>query len=138
MKRSLDEITSPRKSKKIEGPSISIDEDSNSSISTPDLRSNEDLSFPALPLSEAIQSYFGREGRGIKNFTKTPSIPLELPAIPELPELPTPAESVRKKHSSALITDDNKEKTGSAFYQGKNDDRFRNQTSDPNLIVNSA
>jgi len=136
MKRSLDENTTPRKRTKCETQTVTLDDDSNSSITTPDLRSDEESNLAPLPLSQAIQNYFGRGASALKNRNKVPSIPLDLPAIPELPELPTTAERPvggRRNQSSALITDDNKEKTGD-FYQEKN----KNKTSDPNLIGDTA
>lgn len=113
MKRSHDENATPRKRTKCVSQTVSLDDDSNSSITTPDLRSDEESNLAPLPLSQAIQNYFGRGASDSKHRNKVPSIPLNLPAIPELPELPTTAERPvggSKNHSSALSTDDNKGK----------------------------
>lgn len=140
MKRSLDGDRISRKRKKCENQTVSVDDDSNSSITTPDLRSDEEAKFAPLPLSQSVQKFFGRGDNDMKNLTKVPFIPLDLPAIPELPELPTTAERPVGgiNQLSALITDDNKEKTGSDIYQAKNEGRFENHTSDPSLIVDTT
>jgi len=137
MKRSHDENITPRKRTKCETQTVSLDDDSNSSITTPDLRSDEESNLAPLPLSQAIQNYFGRGASGLKNRNKAPSIPLNLPAIPELPELPTTAERPvggSKNHSGALSIDDNIGKSGIGVSQGKKVSKACN----PNLVKDAA
>jgi len=133
MKRTHNENTTPRKRTKYETQTIPLDDDSNSSITTPDLRSDEESNLAPLPLSQAIQNYFGRGASGSKNRSKLPSIPPNLPAIPELPELPTTAERPvggSKNHSGAL----NKGMSGIGFCKEKK----VHKACDPNLILDAA